>query len=108
MSSWIASGFAQNYRLIAALPLAYAIIVSGALVRRFPLRNDISYGMYIYAFPVQQLLATLGLVSLHPTVFFLVAAPVHHPTGRGQLVRRGETGDGAQAPEASAGGGGDI
>ncbi|TXI39651.1 MAG: acyltransferase [Mycobacterium sp.] len=70
----IASGFAQNYRLIAALPLAYAIIVSGALVRRFPLRNDISYGMYIYAFPVQQLLATLGLVSLHPTVFFLVAA----------------------------------
>lgn len=70
----VVSGLAANYRLIAALPLAYAILVSGALIRNITLRNDISYGMYIYAFPVQQLLATFGLASLHPIVFFLVAA----------------------------------
>lgn len=66
----VASGFTQNYRLIGALPLAYAVIVSGALVRRARLRNDLSYGVYIYAFPVQQLLATFGLAPLNPFLFF--------------------------------------
>jgi peptidoglycan/LPS O-acetylase OafA/YrhL len=68
-----ASGFTQNYRLVAALPLAYAIIVSGALIRKVHLRNDLSYGMYIYAFPVQQLLACAGLALLNPFAFFVVA-----------------------------------
>ncbi len=69
----IFSGLAPNYRLIAALPLAYAIIVSGALVKNIQIRNDISYGIYIYAFPIQQLMATFGLTRLHPVVFFVVA-----------------------------------
>jgi peptidoglycan/LPS O-acetylase OafA/YrhL len=71
----IASGLLQNYRVIAAVPLAYAIIVSGALIRhrRLNLRNDLSYGVYIYAFPVQQLLAICGLVWLNPALFFALA-----------------------------------
>ena len=69
----IALGLLPNYRVFAALPLAYAVIVSGALMKRPQLRNDLSYGMYIYAWPVQQLLAAAGLVWLDPRLFFLVA-----------------------------------
>jgi peptidoglycan/LPS O-acetylase OafA/YrhL len=77
----VASGLVQNYRLIAAVPLAYAIIVSGALVknRRLNLRQDLSYGVYIYAFPIQQLLATCGLTGLHPVFFFLLATAATLP-----------------------------
>ncbi|MCV7299514.1 acyltransferase [Mycobacterium barrassiae] len=66
-------GLLPNYRVYAALPLAYAVIVSGALLKRPRLRNDLSYGMYIYAWPVQQLLAAAGLVWLDPRLFFVVA-----------------------------------
>ncbi|KUI15648.1 acyltransferase [Mycobacterium lehmannii] len=66
-------GLLPNYRVYAALPLAYAVIVSGALLKRPRLRNDLSYGMYIYAWPVQQLLAAAGLIWLDPRLFFVVA-----------------------------------
>ncbi|TEA00616.1 acyltransferase family protein [Mycobacteroides salmoniphilum] len=75
----VASGFTQNYRVIGALPLAYAVVVSGALIRKTRLRNDLSYGVYIYAFPVQQLLACFGLARLNPFLFFLLAATVTLP-----------------------------
>ena len=65
-----------DYRVVGAIPLAYAVIVSGALIqnKRLRLRTDLSYGVYIYAFPTQQLLAICGLVWLHPSVFFVVSA----------------------------------
>ncbi|MDP5184381.1 acyltransferase [Blastococcus sp. BMG 814] len=46
----------------AALPLAYALLWLGAVLPLHAVgkRNDISYGMYVYAFPVQQLLVLLG------------------------------------------------
>ena len=71
----LASMLLPNYRLVAAVPLAYAIIVSGALIhnKRLRLRTDLSYGVYIYAFPIQQLLVICGLGSLNPFVFFGVA-----------------------------------
>jgi peptidoglycan/LPS O-acetylase OafA/YrhL len=75
----MASGFTQNYRVIGALPLAYAIIVSGALIRRARLRNDLSYGVYIYAFPIQQMLASFWLVRLNPVVFFVIATAATLP-----------------------------
>lgn len=72
----LASSVLPNYRVIAAVPLAYAIIVSGALLRnkRLRLRTDLSYGVYIYAFPIQQLLVISGLAFLHPLVFAIIAA----------------------------------
>jgi peptidoglycan/LPS O-acetylase OafA/YrhL len=79
----VALGLLPNYRVFAALPLAYAVIVSGALLKRPPLRNDLSYGMYIYACPVQQLLAAGGLIWLDPRLFFVVATICTVPLAAG-------------------------
>ncbi len=51
-----------NYRLIAAPLLAYLVICLGALIKARALRcrNDLSYGMYIYALPVQQMIMIVG------------------------------------------------
>jgi peptidoglycan/LPS O-acetylase OafA/YrhL len=72
----LASSLLPNYRLVAAVPLAYALIVSGALIRTkwLNLRTDLSYGVYIYAWPIQQLLVICGLAFLNPFVFAIVAA----------------------------------
>lgn len=62
-----------DYRLIAAIPLGYLLIAGSTYVRcaRLQLRNDISYGTYIYAFPIQQVLASTGLVSAHVLHFMI-------------------------------------
>lgn len=67
----VAAAWLPNYRVVAALPVAYLVIVAGAGLRHpvFRLRNDISYGVYIYAFPVQQALAVFGLYALPPLAF---------------------------------------
>lgn len=72
----LASSFLPNYRLVGAIPLAYMIIASGALLHneRLRLRTDLSYGVYIYAFPIQQLMVIAGLVTLNPLVFAVIAA----------------------------------
>lgn len=75
------SSLLPDYRIIGALPLAYAIVVSGSLLRheRLRLRTDLSYGTYIYAFPAQQLLVICGLSGLNPLLFFVVAAAATLP-----------------------------
>ena len=72
----LAASLLPNYRLIGGIPLAYAIIVSGALIhnKRLRLRTDLSYGVYIYAFPIQQLLVICGLGIMNPIVFAIIAA----------------------------------
>lgn len=71
----LVGGLLPNYRVIAAVPLAYAIIVSGALIsnRRFSLRTDLSYGVYIFAFPIQRLLIIGGLESMNPIALWGIA-----------------------------------
>lgn len=59
----------------AALPLAYLLLAAGGRLRLPPTagrRHDVSYGLYVYAFPVQQLLATV-LVG-HPLPVGVFAA----------------------------------
>jgi peptidoglycan/LPS O-acetylase OafA/YrhL len=70
-----------DYRLVGAVPLAYAVIVSGALIhnQRLNLRTDLSYGTYIYACPLQQVLVIAGLGTLNPLVFAIVATLVTLP-----------------------------
>ena len=67
-----------DYRIFAAIPLAYALIGVGALIkiRRLRLQNDVSYGTYIYAFPVQQVLASAGLAVIGVPLFAVVATVI--------------------------------
>ncbi|WAC90712.1 acyltransferase family protein [Mycobacterium sp. Aquia_213] len=71
----LVSALLPDYRLVGAIPLAYAVIVSGVLIHNRFLRlpTDLSYGVYIYAFPIQQLLVICGLVTLNPLVFAIIA-----------------------------------
>ena len=58
---WFAPGIAQYMHL----PVAYGILALSAAVKTDVCRhNDISYGVYIYAFPVQILLTIFGSASL--------------------------------------------
>jgi peptidoglycan/LPS O-acetylase OafA/YrhL len=77
----LAASLLPNYRLIAAVPLAYAIIVSGALIhnKHLRLRTDLSYGVYIYAWPMQELLVICGLAFLNPIVFAIIATTATLP-----------------------------
>ncbi len=76
-----ASSLLPDYRLIGALPLAYALIVSGALINNEYLRlpTDLYYGTYIYALPIQQLLIISGLGHLNPLVFAIIATAARLP-----------------------------
>lgn len=64
-----------DYRAVGALFWAYAVLGIGVLIKvpalRF--RNDLSYGTYIYAFPIQQLLAIAGLGAIGALGFSVVA-----------------------------------
>ncbi|WP_022883447.1 acyltransferase family protein [Glaciibacter superstes] len=77
----IASAWLPDYRLLAALPLGYALIVTGTLLRHrvFWFRNDISYGIYIYAFPVQQCIAIFGGAALGAPLFALLSIALTVP-----------------------------
>ncbi len=60
---FIGSFYLRDQPLISALPLAYLCVYLGV---RLPLRwlgarHDLSYGLYIYGFPIQQLAAVYGL-----------------------------------------------
>lgn len=69
------AAFLPDYRLIGALPLAYVCIVAGAVIKAPALRlkNDLSYGTYIYAYPVQQLLVGAGLAGVGVGGYFLLS-----------------------------------
>lgn len=67
----VGAAFLPDYRTVAALPLAFLLIASGAVLtsRWWRPRQDISYGMYVYAFPVQQVLVSAGLAAVPIAVF---------------------------------------
>lgn len=66
---------------LAAPLLAYGFLCLGAVLPcpDFVRRNDVSYGIYIYAFPVQQLLMIAGAHAWPLAVFDLAAAVVVAP-----------------------------
>jgi peptidoglycan/LPS O-acetylase OafA/YrhL len=61
-----AAALTNHVQAVGALPLAYLLIWLGSVLplQAVGRRNDISYGVYIYAFPVQQLLVLTGAHAL--------------------------------------------
>lgn len=55
--------------------LAYGLLWASTIIPQpqWVAHHDVSYGMYVYAFPVQQLLAVFGLSILGPALFSGVA-----------------------------------
>jgi peptidoglycan/LPS O-acetylase OafA/YrhL len=79
-------------QVFAALPIAYLMLWCGA---RLPFhtiarRNDISYGMYIYAFPAQQLVALAGgtALGIAPYILACLVATVPFAAASWFLVER--------------------
>jgi peptidoglycan/LPS O-acetylase OafA/YrhL len=85
MRPWIASAavvvflalsWVGAFHTLAPLPFAYLLLWLGA---RLPLqsigrRNDYSYGLYIYAFPVQQILAVMDVGRFGAFAFLVASA----------------------------------
>lgn len=72
----------DQFGAFAAAPAAYLVLWLGARLplHRVASRNDVSYGMYVYAFPVQQLLvlASAGVI-LPPWLFAVLATALTVP-----------------------------
>lgn len=65
----------DNYRLVGIVPAAYLLLWLGTcLPPTPPLRRDLSYGIYIYHWPVLQLMAAGALLGLPVPVFIAVGA----------------------------------
>lgn len=81
----------EQVALLGPLPVAYLCLYAGAkLPTRVGARNDVSYGMYVYAFPVEQLLGLAGFAAGGLFGFALVATVLTVPLAWGSwlLVER--------------------
>jgi peptidoglycan/LPS O-acetylase OafA/YrhL len=102
--------------LTTVLLFSYGTLVlafrTPASLRRIAAPGDVSYGVYVYAFPVQQSLWALWGSGLRPGVMFAIAAPITYllallswrvierPALR--LKRRGRQSQRARAPASAA------
>jgi peptidoglycan/LPS O-acetylase OafA/YrhL len=73
--AFLASLATKTVPLVGVPAMAYLILWAAWRLpfRRFDLRWDLSYGVYIYAFPVQQGLALLGAATLPVALLFPLA-----------------------------------
>ena len=71
---WCFSGYARTpFQLVAA----YAVLGMGVILKTSLCRkNDLSYGVYIYAFPVQMMLVLLGSSSLGVPLNILLCSAI--------------------------------
>jgi peptidoglycan/LPS O-acetylase OafA/YrhL len=69
---------AEVFEPLAAVPVAYVVLYAGSRLpfTRVGRHNDISYGMYIYGFPVQQMMIVLLGGAAIPLGFFAVVSVV--------------------------------
>ena len=107
-----------DYRVVGAPALAYLVLWIGGAVRRPLLQlkdRDISYGVYIYAFPLQQLLVVLGWGALPVWVFGGVSLLLTVPVAAASwvwierpILRLKKRGPGRSASTAVPPAGGDV
>lgn len=70
--------------LLGQIPLAYLLLWIGARAKtRIGSKNDVSYGVYVWGFPVQQLLVVFGFTWLGPWLTALLALIVTLPLAWG-------------------------
>jgi peptidoglycan/LPS O-acetylase OafA/YrhL len=63
------------YNLVLAYTLLFLAYIPGGVVRAYNRLGDYSYGLYIYAFPVQQSVAAL-FPGISPWRMILISAPI--------------------------------
>jgi peptidoglycan/LPS O-acetylase OafA/YrhL len=77
---WILIGTGPWTKPIGVLTIGYGVLVlafrTPAGLRRLTAPGDVSYGIYVYAFPVQQAIATIGAHAVKPLTMFGLAMPV--------------------------------
>lgn len=78
-----AAAWAGHAESLAGLPVTYLLLwLSGSLpewTRNWGHRADLSYGMYLYGFPLQQLLVVAGLQRLGAAAFIVLSVAVSAP-----------------------------
>ncbi len=65
--------FASRAMRVFALPYALLWLANVIPLRSFDRKRDLSYGTYIYAFPIQQTMVTLGAPALGPWAFLAIS-----------------------------------
>ena len=77
----VAASLTGHASAVAALPVAYICLWLGVVLplRGVGRKNDLSYGVYIYAFPVAQLLALYGAHGLGVWKFVLLSVALTYP-----------------------------
>jgi peptidoglycan/LPS O-acetylase OafA/YrhL len=63
----------DDYRVLGAVPLAYLYLWAGASLPAMRMRTDLSYGLYIYHWPLQQILMLTALAAAPTAVFVPVS-----------------------------------
>lgn len=78
----VAAGFSSEMALntFTAIPLTYLLLHIGATWRTsIAAKEDVSFGLYIYGYPVQQVLGMIGLGIAPVPVFALVSLALTYP-----------------------------
>jgi peptidoglycan/LPS O-acetylase OafA/YrhL len=63
----------DDYRVLGAVPLAYLYLWAGTSLPAIRMRTDLSYGVYIYHWPLQQILMLTALATAPTAVFVPVS-----------------------------------